>query len=113
GDRNRFIGMVSYRSKQFTLAGEFASAKDTLSPAGGGPDATGRVISAFGVFHFPSSKVALLGRVDITDPSTSVGNNKQTRITGGVSCQVTPNLRVLADLDRVSFESGATARNQG
>src|SRR6266581_5375442 len=27
GDRNRFIGMLSYRSKLFTLAGEFASTK--------------------------------------------------------------------------------------
>src|SRR3989442_8700697 len=49
GDRNRFIGLVSYRSKQFTLAGEFASTKDTRAPVGAdslnlgvGPRATRR-----------------------------------------------------------------------
>jgi len=113
GNRNRFIGMVSYRSKEITLAGEFASVKDTISPAGGGVDATGRVISAFGVYHLPNSKVAIIGRVDLTDPNTNVANNKQTRIIGGLSYQISPNLRALVDLDHLSFESGATARNQG
>src|SRR2546430_13958974 len=51
GDRNRFIGLASYRSKQFTLAGEFASTKDTVSPVGADslnlgrrPRATGRIL---------------------------------------------------------------------
>src|SRR2546428_1954487 len=85
GDRNRFVGMVSYRSKQFTLAGEFAATKDTLSPAGGGPDATGRVISGFGVYHVPKSSVALIARVDVLDPNTSVSGDRQPRIIGGLS----------------------------
>src|SRR3989449_9415679 len=58
GDRNRFIGMLSYRSKLFTLAGEFASTKDTLSPVSGSADATGRIISGFGVYHIPRSGAA-------------------------------------------------------
>ena len=107
GDRNRYLGMVSYRSRQITLAGEFASTKDALAGI------TGRVLSGFGVYKVPQSKVAVIGRLDIWDPNTSVTNDKQTRIIGGVSYQVSPNLRLLADLDRVSFQAGTTAHTQG
>ncbi|OLC06510.1 MAG: hypothetical protein AUH46_00200 [Gemmatimonadetes bacterium 13_1_40CM_70_15] len=118
GDRNRFVGMVSYRSKEFTLAGEFAATKDTVSPAGGGPDATGRVISGFGVYHVPKSGVALIARVDVVDPNTSVSGDRMTRVIGGLSYQVSPNLRVLADVDNLSYETTAlndadTRRSQG
>jgi len=112
GDRNRFIGLVTYKSKQFTLGGEFASTKDTISPVGadslnlgGGPGATGRVLSAFGVFHFPSSQVAAIARVDVVDPNTSTSPNKLTRFIGGLSYQVNPNLRMLADVDVLSFQA--------
>ena len=117
GDRNRFIGLVSYRSKQFTLAGEFASTKDTVSPVtpdslnlGGGASATGSVLSAFGVLHLPNSPVAAIARVDVVDPNTSTSPNKLTRFIGGASYQVNANLRMLADVDLLSFE--ATPRNQ-
>jgi len=103
-DRNRFLGQVSYRSQMLTLAGEYVSRKDSTQ--------TGSIISAFGVYHLTSSKIAVIGRVDIVDPNTSVANNKNTRIIGGVSYQLSPNVRLLADLDRQSFESGATATNQ-
>lgn len=110
GDRNRFMGMLSYRSKMLTLAGEFMSAKDTVSPAGGGPNATGRIISAFGVLHIPNSAAAIIARVDNLDPNTSVTNDKQTLIIGGVSYQVSPNLRTLLDLQNLSFENSAIAK---
>jgi len=111
GDRNRFLGMLSYRSKQFTLAGEFAATKDTISPAplGTNTNPTGRVISGFGVYHIPRSGVALIARVDVVDPNTSASGDRQTRVIGGISYQVTPNLRVLADVDNVSYESSAVA----
>src|SRR5438876_5215011 len=85
GDRNRFLGMLSYRSKQVTLAGEFAATKDTTSPAplGSGANPKGRVISGFGVYHVPKSGVALIARVDVVDPNTSVTADRQTRIIGG------------------------------
>ena len=118
GDRNRYIGMLSYRSKQVTLAGEFASTKDTLSPVGGSPDATGRIISGFGVYHIPQSSVAIIARVDVVDPNTSVTGDRQTRIIGGISYQVSPNLRVLLDVDNLSYETTPTplqdaTRSQG
>lgn len=112
GDRNRFIGLLSYKSKQVTLAAEYASTKDTLSPVGadslnlgGGASATGSVLSAFGVFHFTNSPVAAIARVDVTDPNTSTSPNKLTRFIGGLSYQVNANLRMLADVDLLSFEA--------
>ena len=107
GTRNRFLGMLSYRSKQFTLAGEYAATKDTVT-APPVPETTGRVISAFGVYHVQSSGVALIARVDVVDPNTSVSGDRQTRVIGGISYQVTPNLRVLADVDNLSYEGTPT-----
>jgi hypothetical protein len=121
GDRNRYIGMLSYRSKQLTLAGEVASTKDTLNvvpndsagvtpaPAGLKFDPTGRIISAFGVYHIPQSAVALIARVDVVDPSTNASGFKQTRFIGGISYQVSPNLRWLLDIDTLSYEAVSTA----
>ena len=113
GDRNRFVGMLSYRSKQFTLAGELASTKDTISPVNTNPDATGRVISGFGVLHFPKSAVAVIARVDVVDPNTSASGDRQTRVIGGLSYQVSPNLRVLADVDNLSYQATPTAAQDG
>ncbi len=103
-DRNRYLGMLSYRTLQYTLAGEFVSVKNGA--------VTGSIISAFGVYHLTRSKAAVIARVDIVDPDKNVGNNKNTRIIAGASYQLSPNIRLLADLDRLSFESGATATNQ-
>src|SRR5437879_12623556 len=83
GDRNRFVGMLSYRSKQFTLAGELASTKDTISPVNTNPDATGRVITGFGVLHFPKSAVAVIARVDLVDPNTTPRRDGARRLIGG------------------------------
>lgn len=112
GDRNRFIGLISYKSKQFTVGGEYASTKDTISPINadslnlaGGANATGTVMAAYGVLHFTNSPVAVIGRVDVTDPNTSTNPNKQTRGIAGVSYQLNPNLRMLADVDLLSFEA--------
>lgn len=113
GDRNRFLGMVSYRSKMLTLAGEFGSMKDTLSPAGAGfgTNPTGTVVSGFGVLHLTNSPVAVIGRVDYVKPSNQIPSTTpgyaNTRIIGGVSYQLTPNARLLADLDLLSYKNGS------
>jgi hypothetical protein len=128
GTRNRFMGMISYRSMDVTLAAEYASTTDTVTggnttTAGGAATAvakrTGSVISAFGVFHFPATRASVIGRVDITDPNTctpatpavaacpaSAATDKQTRIIAGLAYQLNPNLRLLADVDLLSFQSG-------
>ena len=104
-DRNRYLGMLSYRTTQYTVAGEYVSVKNNVT--------TGSIISAFGVYHLsPPSKIAIIGRVDIVDPDNNVANNGNTRIIGGASYQLSPNVRMLADLDRVKPQGGGTATNQ-
>jgi len=112
GRRNRFIGMLSYRSKLFTLAAEYARVADSLAngpPVGGTPTAltNGNIYSAFGVLNIPNTKVGLIARFDLQDPSTNAGNDHQTRIIGGISYQINQNLRVLADIDNLTLQSGA------
>jgi len=104
-DRNRYLGMLSYRTTQYTVAGEYVSVKNAA--------VTGSIISAFGVYHLtPPSKIALIARVDIFDPDNNVANNGNTRIIAGASYQLSPNVRMLADLDRVKPQGGGTATNQ-
>ncbi|HSB55088.1 MAG TPA: porin [Gemmatimonadales bacterium] len=114
GRRERYLGMVSYKSKMLTLAGEIAATRDsvtggTFSGTAVTPAAnkTGRIYSVFGVLNVPQSKWGVIGRVDITDPQTGdATNDRLTRIIGGVSYQVNPNLRLLADVDNVSRQGG-------
>ena len=104
-DRNRYLGQLSYRTTQYTVAGEFVSMKTAAL--------TGSIISAFGVYHLsPPSKIAVIGRVDIVDPNTSVANDGNTRIIGGASYQLSPNVRMLADLDRLKAQAAGAAVNQ-
>lgn len=104
GDRNRYLGEVSYKTTRFTLAGEYLSMQDSLAatPA----PVKSAVISLFGVYHLPNSKIALIGRWDSFDPDTKVSNNKQTRVIAGASAQVSPNLRLLASVNMMSTEGG-------
>ena len=112
GKRERYIGMLSYRSKLLTLAGELASTRDTVNAIGLTPavaQKTGRVISGFGVVRVPPSyKFQLIGRVDVTDPNTASTStsDRQTRYIGGVAYEISGNLRVLADIDHLVYQGG-------
>lgn len=99
-DRNRYLALGSYKTQQLTLAAEFVSTKDGAI--------TGSILSAFGVYRFARSKVGAIGRVDVLDPDTNTPDNKQTRLITGVSYQAQSNLRLLADVDLLSFEGGST-----
>jgi hypothetical protein len=104
--RQRWLGMVSYKTKQLTLAGEAAITRD---PGAGGIRVNGHVFSGFGVYKIPQSKAALIGRVDIFHPQAGNTTDKQTRFIGGASYQISPNLRVLGDWDFVSYQGTPTA----
>lgn len=109
GRRNRFIGMLSWRSTAVTLAGEYAATRDSATaPAAALRD--GRIISAFAVLHAPHTPLAVIGRLDVVDPNTaSVSDtDRQTRLIAGVAWQLAPNLRVLADVDHLAYQSGYT-----
>jgi hypothetical protein len=43
--------------------------------------------------------------VDVTDPDRHIADNRQTRFIAGASYQLNQNLRLLADVDNVDFES--------
>lgn len=120
GQRNRFLGMVSYRSNDLTLAAEYAITRDSTtggpSAVGGGSPVTmshlrkGTVFSGYGVYHFPSTRFSVLGRVDVVNTNTAdtsaVKTGKSTRYIAGVAYQLSPNLRLLGDVDLVSYQSG-------
>lgn len=108
GTRNRFLGMLSYRSTQVTLAAQAAIMRDALgTPAP--PAVSGRLLAAYGVYRVPRSRAAILGRVDVADPNTNVADNGFTRVIAGVSYQLTPNLRILGDLDHLIYQGTLTA----
>jgi Phosphate-selective porin O and P len=109
GIRNRYVGMLSYRSKLATLAGEFAVTRDRLDapPAPATPTATaiGHVFSGFGVLRVPNTAVGIIGRVDVVDPNKDRDGDRQTRVIAGASYQINPNLRVLGNVDLLSFQT--------
>ena len=117
GARQRFLGMLSYKSRAVTIAALVAATQDSTTPAT--PSQKGLVESLFGVYNIPKSKVAVIGRFDSYDPDTDrsslVNNtpdnlavNRQNRVIAGVSYTMSPNLRVLADVDLLSVAHGAT-----
>jgi hypothetical protein len=109
GTRNRFIGMVGYRSSMVTLVGEYVAVTDTVTaPATAKTNRS--AISAYGVLHLPSTPVAVVARVDLVDPNTAstASNDRRTTIIGGLSYQLSPNVRLLADVDRTSFQASGS-----
>lgn len=118
GSRTRFIGMLSYKSKRFTLAAQYGMAQDSISAAL--KDQKGQVLAAYGVARLSdSSKFSLIARVDQFDPNadsvaatganaaTRLAVNKQTRVIAGISYVVSANLRVLLDADLNSLAGGS------
>jgi hypothetical protein len=109
GTRQRLVGVISYRTKLLTLAGEAAVTKDSVLTTPVSAERTGRVFTSFGVLRVPpSSKLQFIGRLDLVDPDTDTDDDRQTRVIVGVGYQLTPNLRLLADLDKVSYQGGVT-----
>ena len=93
-----------------------ATPTETAAPTTAAPNPAtpnGRVLAAFGVVNLPNSAVQLLARVDRLDPNTDVDNDASTRFIGGVAYRISPNVRVLADLDAVSYQAATlSAANQ-
>ncbi len=102
GARDRFIGMLSYKSKLFTLAGEVGRTRD-------GSDTTatklGNLIGALGVLRVADSPWALIARVDVVDPDDGQANDGFTTVIGGVSYQLSSNVRLLADIDHTDYQA--------
>lgn len=106
GARYRFMGMLSYKSSKYTLAGE--AARTTNGGPGGAPDVHGSVYSIYGVVNVPDSKWSALARIDFADPNTDVGNDGLTRFIGGVSYKLDPHVMLLANLDHATYQGTPT-----
>lgn len=102
GTRNRFIGMISYRDTTLTIAGELALTRDRDSLATASTH--GRVVSTFAVVKIPATAAAVIGRVDLVDPDTRAGSDRRTEFILGASYRLSPNLRVLLDVDNLSYQ---------
>jgi hypothetical protein len=116
GRRNRYLGMVSYKSKLFTLAGEYGRGRDRLdnlppvtgtpAPPAPVPQVDSDVLSFFGVLNLPKTRVGIIGRYDLQKPDVAVDDDTQERLIAGVSYQLTPQVRVLGDIDNFWTQSG-------
>jgi hypothetical protein len=112
GQRERYLGMLSYKSKVATLAAEYAMTKDSTAGNGAGgiaakPYVKGQIVSAYGVYWF-NPKWSILGRFDLTDPNTdsAAKNDQVTRVIGGIAFQLHEHLRLLADVDYAKLQGG-------
>jgi len=108
GARDRFLGMVSYRSNTVLLAGEYGITTDSTHTTA---KKTGAVGSVYGWYQLggKGGKLRVIGRVDRWDPSDKVSKDEQIRTIVGVAYHVTSNFRVLADWDNVKFASDGVA----
>ncbi len=105
--RDRWIAEASYKSKLLTLAGEAGWATSGLAPTTANPDPAnvkGRVLAAFGVLNIPKTAAQILLRVDRFNPNTAVSDTANTRFIGGLAYRISPNVRVLGDIDAVSYD---------
>ena len=115
GQRERYVGMLSYKAKQYLLALEYGSTTDSSTTAATAK-VSGSVLSVYGFAKIPDTKFGVIGRVDIIDPNTNLADNpnnvgaaaanKQTRIIVGGSYQLSPNVRLLLDLDNNTYSGG-------
>lgn len=124
GKRQRLNGMLSYRTQNLALAAEYAVTRDSATTAAtlAGFSCTanvlcnGHVASVFGVYHFTGTRVSLIGRLDLAQTadtaiapgSASNSGTRTTRIIIGASYQLSPNVRLLADYDALSYDSSYT-----
>jgi hypothetical protein len=107
GARARLIGMLSYKTKRFTVAAEGALTSDSTAPSS--TDLLdGRVASGFGIYHVGDTKATVVARIDFTDPDMDTAGDRQTRFIGGLSYQLHPNLLLFANADHVAYQTTPT-----
>ena len=104
GRRSRALGQVSYRSKQVLLAATAMATRDRVDSTLTAPTRDGTLVSVMGYYRVPQSKVVLIGRFDLQDPDTNAPNDRLTRYIAGVSYQLSPQLRLLGDIDHTSYQ---------
>lgn len=109
GVRRRGLAMLSWRSRQLTLATQFLSTRDRSDAGTGvaGPVKDGRLFNSFAVAKVPGTTVVAILRLEQFDPNRQVMGDNQTRWTGGVGFRLAPELRVLGAVEHLRYEAGA------
>jgi hypothetical protein len=102
GPRNRFAGMLSFRSSRMTIAAQALATKDRLASGG---DADGMVIGGFGVLHARNTPWSLIARAAHIDPNTDADDDASTIFIAGPSYQLSPNVRLLLDIDHTGYQA--------
>lgn len=106
GVRQRALGMVSWRTRALTLAGQYVVTRDRLD-AGTGETVNGRLLNSFAVVRVPGGQVDLIGRLELHDPDRDTDGDRQTRWTAGAGFPLSPELRILGSLEYLSYQGGA------
>lgn len=106
GVRQRALGMVSWRTRTLTLAGQYLLTRDRQE-AGTGETVDGRLLNTFAVVRVPGGQVDLIGRLELHDPDRSIVEDRQTRWTVGVGLPLSPELRILGSMEHLSYQGGA------
>jgi hypothetical protein len=109
GVRARALGQLSYRSQQVIFAVTGMTTRDRVDSTAAAPTTTGSLLSIMGVYRLPQSPFALIGRFDAHDPDTGVADNGIRRFIAGVSYQLSPELRLLVDLDHTWYQGAVPA----
>jgi hypothetical protein len=109
GPRNRFIGMLSYRSSRLTLAAQAAATHDRLAS---GADANGSVIGGFGVLHVGATPWSLIARAAHIDPNADADSDATTILIAGPSYQLSRNVRVLLDVENTAYQADVLTASQ-
>ena len=109
GVRQRALGMLSYRTPQFTLATQYLVTRDRLDAGSSTPGTTvnGSLFNSFTVIKVPNTTALFIGRLELYDPNRDTPDDRQTRITAGAGLRLAPELRILGSLEHLTYQAGA------
>jgi len=97
GIRNRAALMLSYQSRRVSVAASWTATSDSTPELS---QATGRVVSIFGVYRIPGTRLSILARLDEVDRDTSLEtSNDETVLILGGAWQWNDKVRLMVDLD--------------
>ncbi|MFN2326893.1 MAG: hypothetical protein ABR551_13595, partial [Gemmatimonadales bacterium] len=109
GDRHRALAMLTWQSRRLSVGGQLLLARDRTDAVEGEPGTArdARLATGFVVYRVPGSTVALLGRLTRLDRDRGMADDEMTRVLGGISARLAPELRVMASVEHTSYTGGA------
>lgn len=97
GIRHRAAAMLSYQSRRVTVAASWTATTDSTPEFA---RAAGRVVSIFGVYRIPGTRLSALARLDEVDRDTSVEtSDDETVLILGGAWRWNDMVRLMVDFD--------------